>query len=84
MLLPDMAGSWQEYVATDLDVGGDLDDDESSGGAPMIGLLPGRKFVANTRVTRRYAGSRFTQGSKESVVLCREPRCRAAIRLTSR
>lgn len=59
MLFPGMAGSWQEYVATDLDVGGDLEDDEISGGAPMISLLPGKKFVANTRITRRYAGSRF-------------------------
>lgn len=52
--LRDLAGIWQEYVATDLGVEDDLDDEETSGLAPMIGLIPGSTFEANTRVTRRY------------------------------
>lgn len=49
-----MTGSWQEYVAKDLSVGEDLEDDEA--GAPMVGLFPGSTFVANTRITRRWVG----------------------------
>lgn len=51
--LRDMAGSWQEYIATDLGVEDDLGDEETSGLAPMIGLFPGSTFEAKTRITRR-------------------------------
>ncbi|CAN0530011.1 unnamed protein product, partial [Ectocarpus sp. 12 AP-2014] len=42
-------GSWQEYVAEDLSAGSDP---ESNIGA-MIGIIPGKKFVATTKITRR-------------------------------
>ncbi|CAM9140781.1 unnamed protein product [Pylaiella littoralis] len=43
-------GDWQEFVAQELSAGGD--EAESDMGS-MIGIVPGKKFVANTRISRR-------------------------------
>ncbi|CAM9432049.1 unnamed protein product [Ectocarpus sp. 12 AP-2014] len=42
-------GDWQEYVAEDLSAGSDPESDIGA----MIGIIPGKKFVATTKITRR-------------------------------
>lgn len=51
-----MAGSWQEFVAKEVSAGRGEEDAESDVGGSMIGMVPGKKFVANTRIARRSAG----------------------------
>eukprot|EP00752_Nemacystus_decipiens_P007403 g6621.t1 len=46
-------GSWQEFVAQEVTAGRGEDEDEDSSFGSMIGMVPGKKFVANTKITRR-------------------------------
>lgn len=59
-LLP---GSWQEYVAQKVSAGEEAEGEVGS----MIGLVPGKKFVANTRVSRRRV-HKENRGGGEAVV----------------
>eukprot|EP00903_Cladosiphon_okamuranus_P022143 g20364.t1 len=44
-------GSWQEFVAQEVAAG--RGEDEESNVGSMIGMVPGKKFVASTKITRR-------------------------------
>ena len=45
---------WQEYVAQELEAGSEPEGDDAEDSViPMVGIVPGKHFSANTRISRR-------------------------------